>query len=164
MKFLLLGDERSVKEVAENAFRGMSRAELADTSAALLKANPELKSIADLPPGTLIRVPSKIKKPRTEKDEYVDPVEGMVKNVIKELKALEAEINSNHKDHEDALNKYPERIREARKNLADNPEAAAVSSKLMEHLRKTKASDKKNKERGLDAVRKMRESVSALDR
>lgn len=163
MRFLLLGDERSVKEVAANAFRGMSRAELAEASAALLKANPELRSISNLPPGSLIRVPPKIKNPRAGADEYVDPVEGMVKNVIRQLKALEAEINTNHEEHEEKVKKYPEKIREARKNLADHPEAEAVSNKLTEYLRKTRTSNKKNRERGIDAVRKMRESVSALD-
>ena len=89
MKFLLLGDERSVREITANAFKGLSTAELAETSAALLKANPELNSIANLPPGTLIRIPPNIKKPIPDTDEYFDPVEAMVSNVIKELKTLE---------------------------------------------------------------------------
>jgi len=164
MKFLLKGDEQNVKEIAANTFRGLSAAELTKASAALLKANPELKNVANLPPGTLIRIPPDIARPAEEPNTYVDPIEGMVSNVIKELTMLEAEINASHKDHQLTLEKYPEKLKQAREIFAGRPDAEAVASNLTDQLKKSKASNEKNLERGLDAVRKMRETVAGLDR
>jgi len=164
MRFLLKGDEQNVKEIAANAFRDLSAADLAKATTALLKVNPELKNVANLPPGTLIRVPPDIAKPAEDPNAYVDPIEGMVNNVIKELKALEAEINTSHTDHQEALGKYPENLKEAREIFAGRADAEAVASNLVDHLKKSKVSNEKNRERGLDAVRKMRETVAGLDR
>lgn len=164
MRFLLKGDEQTVKEIAANTFRDLSPADLAKASAALLKANPELKIITTLPPGTLIRVPPDIARPAEDPNAYLDPIEGMVSNVIKELKALEAEINTSHTDHQEALGKYPENLKEAREIFAGRADAEAVASNLVDHLKKSKISNEKNRERGLDAVRKMRETVAGLDR
>lgn len=163
MKFLLKGDEQSIAEIAGKAFTNLSAADRVKAEAALLKANPELRTIAKIPPGTLIRIPASARTFKPNKDKLVDPVEGMVGNVIRELKALETEIKKSQTKHERRLKEYPENLKAARRALKGHPDGEAITNRLAKHLNDSKSSDDKNMKRGLDALKRMRKTVSTLD-
>ena len=163
MRFLLKGDEQSIAEIAGKAYKNLSTEDLVKAEAALLKENPELRTIAKIPPGTLIRIPANAGTLKPNQGKLVDPVEAMVGNVIRELKALEAEIKQSHAKHERRLKEYPENIKAARRALRDHPDGEAVTNRLVNHLRRARSSDGKNRELGLDALKKMHKTISTLD-
>jgi hypothetical protein len=162
MKYFLLGNEESVAEIAGKAFRNLPAERRAEVEAMLLKANPELGSGRKLPPGALIRIPDSAKSPDTDKRDVIDPIEDLKGNIIRQLKALEAEVKRSHTRHRRHQEESSQLLHSARRDLQEHPQGEKVGGKLRKLLRDSERSDHESKDIKLKALRKLKKIAGSI--
>ena len=74
MRYLVLERETSVEEIAGKAYRNLPIAERKKAEKALIKENPQLKNMANVRAGALIRIPEGRGSERLDRRNVVDPV------------------------------------------------------------------------------------------
>ncbi|HMB60595.1 MAG TPA: hypothetical protein VKN35_11845 [Xanthomonadales bacterium] len=162
MKYFLLGEEQSAREIADRVYRNLTPTQRARAEAALIRENPELNTSDGLLPGALIRIPTGSGHGQPDKGKLVDPVSGMVNSIVQQLKTLESEVKANITRHEKQLDAYPATLKEARGDLKDDAEAEALSERLMSHVKGKSKAIKEKKERGIKAIKTLRKSAGTI--
>ena len=164
MRYLVLERETTVSEIAGKAYRDLPTAERRKAEEELVKANPKLKNMANLRAGALIRIPERADAPRLDRRNVVDPVDHLVSDVSDRLEAFLDEFKAGFGAWEKQLKDYPKMIKAAEKHAEEWPEIKAVSADLNKHLKAAKKDNEKNKEMGIDALKKLGEVAAALAR
>lgn len=57
MRYLMIKDEQTLDDVIKRLYKGLTEKQTVTVQTALLKANPPLRDVEKLTPGTLVRVP-----------------------------------------------------------------------------------------------------------
>ena len=162
MKYFLLGNEKSVAEIAGKAFRNLPADRRAEVEAMLLKANPELRSGRKLPPGTLIRIPNSAKTLEPDKRDVIDPIEDLKGNIIRQLKTLEAEVKRSHTKRRLEQKESVQLLNTAHRELQDLPGGERVAGTLKKYFKDSKKSDKEFKEMGLKALKRLKMTATSV--
>jgi hypothetical protein len=162
MKYFLLGNEESVAEIAGRAFRNLPADRRAEVEAMILKANPQLGSGRKPRPGTLINIPDSAKSPATDKRDVIDPIEDLKRNVIRQLKALEAEVRRSHTRHRKHQKESAQLLHSARRDLQEHPQGEKIGGKLKKHFTVSEKSNNESKDIGLKALRNLRKTAGLL--
>ena len=162
MKYFLLGNENNVADIAVKVFGNLPAARIAEVEDMLLKANPELKSLNKMQPGALIHIPDTAKAPDANKREVVDPIEGLKADIIRQLKALEADVKRSHRRHRRQQEEDLQLLHSARRDLQEHPRGEKVGGKLKKHIKDSETSDDESKELGLKALRKLKKTAGSV--
>jgi len=82
MAFATFQGEHSVTEIASKLFVKLTAAQRKQAEAAILKANPELRHIAKLKPGTLLRIPPELSGLRPAKRRELEQPEALIAGTL----------------------------------------------------------------------------------
>lgn len=162
MKYYLLGNEENVADIAVKVYGDLSATRKAEVEGMLLKANPELKLVDRMQPGTLIHIPDTAKAPDANKREVVDPIEGLKTDIIRQLKALETEVKRSHSRHRRQQEESARILHSARKGLQEHPRGEKVAGRLKRHIKDSKISDDESKDKRLKALGKLRKMAGSV--
>ena len=94
MRYLLLRNEESVRDVADKAYKGLSAKARKQAEAALLKANPELKTFESVRKGFIVRVPAVRNGGKKDRRNLIDPVEDIAHEMVENLKLFEISLTN----------------------------------------------------------------------
>ena len=164
MRYLVLEREKSVEEIAGKAYRNLPAAERKKAEKALIKENPQLKNMANVRAGALIRVPEGPRAERLNRRNVVDPVADLADKVADQLESFEDELRRHFKAHAEEISDYSAIIKAAGKAEKEQPEMKEIAADLVKHLRASKKSDKQNRDRTLEAVKQLQKVAAALGR
>ena len=162
MRYFLIEREKTVAEIAENAYRNLPAAARAKAEAALIRANPELGTPDKVRPGALVRVPSGPGFRNLDDREVIDPVKAMADQVAGQLEALQAEVKHAYAASRKRRKAGVACLKTAGKELKKRPEDAARAAKLAKHLREADKKDREQRELGLEAIGHLRELAAAI--
>ena len=164
MRYLVLERETSIEEIAGKAYRNLPAAERKKAEKALIKENPQLKNMANVRAGALIRIPEGPGTERLDRRNVVDPVADLADKVADQLELFEDELRKQFKIHNEEVADYPRIIRAADKTASEQPEIKEISADLVKHLRSSKKSNKQNRDRTLEALKQLHEVAATLAR
>lgn len=164
MRYLVLERETTVEEIAGKAYRNLPAADRRKAEKALLKENPQLKNMANVRAGALIRIPEGPGTERLNRRNVVDPVAELANKVTDQLKSFEDELRGHYKAHAEEVSDWPRIVKAAGKAEKKQPEIKEISADLVKHLRASKKSDKQNRDRALEAVKQLQKVAAALAR
>ena len=164
MRYLVLEKETSVAEIAGKAYRNLPTAERRKAEEALVKANPELKNMANVRAGALIRIPEGAATGNLDRRNVVDPVDHLIDGVGDQLKALENEMRAGFAAFDERMKEYPQLIKAAEKEAEGRPEVTETIAELTKHLKASKKDHEKNREMGLAALKSLQEVAATLAR
>jgi len=162
MRYLVLERETSVEEIAGKAYRNLPAAERKKAEKALIKENPQLKNMANVRAGALIRIPEGRGSERLNRRNVVDPVADLAGKVADQLESFEDEIRQQFKAHDEEVSDYSRVIKAAGKAEKEQPEIKEISADLVKHLRASKKSDKQNRDRTLEALKQLQKVAATL--
>jgi hypothetical protein len=164
MKYFLLRDEKSIAEIADKAYKGLSEKERASAETALLKANSNLKSLSKVRKGTIIHVPSISRADSFNKRSVVDPVAQITAFMADHLSKMERAVNDRYNAAEIHLKDTTGKMAELNSVVKGWPvgeENAAQLKKSIDSAQKNIEADKKER---LEAVKQLQKAVELLDR
>lgn len=161
MRYLLLRNEGSVRDVADKAYKGLSDNTRIQAEAALLKANPELKTFNSVRKGFIVRIPSIRDDGELDRRNLFDPVEDIAHEMIDKLKLFENTLNKEFSNSENRHKSILETLKSANKELKKHPNGDEVAKILKTHLTSSKKLHDKNKKLGLEALKKLQ--ITAAD-
>lgn len=164
MRYFVLERETTVAEIAGKAFKSLPAAERRKAEAALLKANPQLKDMAKVKSGTLVRIPESAAPESLDRRNVVDPVDHLADDVTDRLKSFQTEFRACFAAWEKQVADYPELIKAAGKQAEERPEIKSVSAELAKNLRAAMKNSEKNQEMGIDALKKLSEVAPQVTR
>ena len=164
MRYLPIRRERSVRAIAERVYGDLTPEVRARAEAALLKENPQLKRVRDLPAGSVVRVPELDDVRATGKRSVNDPVGDLVDETVETLEAFEKDMAKRFARAERTLQEEAALLRQ--KGVTDavrnDPEAAEVLAQLRK-LQGQRAKELKSRaKQGQSAVTSLQASIQKL--
>jgi hypothetical protein len=164
MRYLLLRNEESVRDVAEKAYKGLSAKARKQAEAALLKANPELKTFASVRKGFIVRVPNVADFGKKDRRNLIDPIEDITHSLAKHLESLEVSFAKTFADMEGQHDRILENLKAANKEIKKQANGDVLAKTLKKHVADSKKSSDKNLKLGLEALHKLQKTSTYLDR
>ncbi len=164
MKYLLLRNEKSVDEVADRAFKKLSSTQREQAKAALLKANPELKTFNSVRKGFIIRVPKVSEDIKSNIRNLVNPIEEIANELGDNLKTFENSLASRFTDLANRQKDIENILKVASKELKELPKGDAAAKTLKKHLLDSRKLNEKNRKLGLQALHDLQEAAAVFGR
>lgn len=163
MRYLLLNNEKSVSDITDKAYKGLSAQARNKAEAALLKANPELKTASSLRKGLIIRIPATPDGVKADRRSLVDPIEDIALEMSDNLKLFEKSLSKKFALLESQQKRFSENLKAASKELKTYPNGTEAAKTLTRHLAASKKLNKTNKELSLEALKDLRKTVEDFD-
>lgn len=164
MRYLLLRNEKSVTEVADKAYKGLTAKARKQVEVALLKANPELKKFRSVRKGFIVRVPDIREGGERNKRNLIDPVENISDEIVENLKIFEIALKGKFDSLDKRQKSITEHLKTASKELGKTAKGPEVVKVLKKHLTGSKKLNEKNKKLGLEALEQLKKTAMALNR
>lgn len=140
--------ERNVGEITDNLYTKLTPLQREKATAALVKANPQLKNIRKLPRGTVLRVPDLPElRAKTNRD-LESPDEQIVKNLAASLSSLGKQLDGQFSSEQKSVKSQVNLIKSARfkRDISKSEltkSLAADAAKALDQRSKTIAQRKK---------------------
>ena len=164
MRFLLIRNEKSIRDVADRAYKGLTAKKRQQVEAALLKANPALKTFRSVRKGFIVRVPA-IRDGGTEnRRNIIDPVADITQELIDDLSLFENSLPKKFSKLEDRQKDTLDKRKAGNKELKKQPSSNKMTKALRKHVAESKKLNVKNKKLVLEALEKLQKAASAFDR
>jgi len=164
MKYLLLRDEQNIHDVADKAYKNLSAEARDQAEAALLKANPELKTFRSVDKGFIVRVPAVHNVGKKDRKNLVNPIEDIAQEMLENLKLLENSLTNKFANLDNRQKAIVENLKAASKELKKQPNGEAVAKALKKHVADSKPLNDKNKRLGLEALKKLQKTAENFER
>jgi len=164
MKFIVIRNEKSVGDVADKAYKGLSAGARKKAEKALLRANPGLKSIESAGSGFIVRVPAIKDGEVADRRTIVDPVNDITNDLTEGLQAFESSLTNKFSAAEVRRREIAEKLKAASKDLNDQTHGKSVAKELKKHMTDSVKLHGKRKKHGLDALKKLQKTASIFDR
>jgi hypothetical protein len=164
MRYLLLRNEKSVTDVAEKAYKGLTVKEREKAEIALLKANPELKKFRSVRKGFIVRVPDIHSGGEKNSKNLVDPVESIADEIVDNLKVFTVSLKEKYISLENRQKTIAEKLKVVNKELKNIPKGEEAGIVLRKHLTASKKLNEKNKNLGLEALDKLKKTAESFNR
>ena len=163
MRFLLIRNEESVRDVADKAYKGLTVKAREQAEVALLKANPELKTFKSVRKGFIIRVPVIRDDGKEDRRNVVDPIEDIAHEMSESLQLLDNLLTKSFAKLENRQKDIVDKLKAGNKELKIQPGGDQVAKALRKHLADSKKSNAKKKKLGHEALEKLQKTASAFD-
>lgn len=163
MRFLLLRNEESVKDVANKAYKGLTAKTRKQAEAALLKSNPELKKFKSVRKGFIVRIPTILEGEKPDHRNSVDPIEEITQELSNSLELFEKSFSKKYSELEIKQKTTIKYLKAANKELKTLPNGEAAAKTLKKHLADSKNINEKNNKLGLEALEILQKTVAAID-
>lgn len=164
MKYLILRNEKTISDIADKAYKGLTAKSRKQVEASLLKANPELKKIRSVRKGFIIRVPDIHASGEKNSRNLIDPIEGLASDLEQNLKIFEESLKQKFSNLENRQKGIAEKLKVANKELNKIPNGEEAGKVLRKHLTASKKVNEKNKKLALEALEKLKKSAMSLNR
>lgn len=164
MKFLLVRNEKSISDIADNAYKNLSSEAKQQAELELLKANPELKTFKSVRKGFVVHIPELNDAPDKNTHNIVGPRDHLADELSKGLKLFDSSLNSKYTDFEAWEKDTSAKLKVADKELKTLSGGEAVAKQLKKHLADSKKYNETNKKLGLEALKKLQQTVADFDR
>lgn len=164
MRYLLLRNEESVRDVADKAYKGLTDKARNHAEAALLKANPELKRFKSVRKGFIVRIPTVRDDGEIDRRNIIDPVEEIADEMSEKLKLFENSLTRKFAELENRQKNIGETLKASNRDLKKYPNGDAVAKALKKHVVNSKKLNDKNKKLGLEALKKLQETATSFSR
>jgi len=151
------------ERITEKAYKDLSATARKQAEAALLKANPELKTLRAARKGHIVRIPAIPEGGKPDRRGLVDPIEDIAIEMADNLKLFEKSLSKKFADLEGQQKNFVGTLKAANKELKTYPNGAEAAKTLTKHLAASKKSNDANKELSLDALKKLRKIVEDFD-
>src|SRR5574340_113499 len=136
MPFITLQGEKQLSELIEAHYGALKPADAGRAEKLLLEANPELKNLKDLRPGTVVRIPGLVgRKPARTANETSAPVSQVL---LAQLEALAGTLRSDIADETGALKEDRRKLDSApvRRVLEQLPELRPAAEAVRQGMKR----------------------------
>jgi len=164
MKYLLLHNEKSVRDIADKAYKNLSDKARKQAETALLKINPELKTFKSVRKGFIVRIPEIPEDRKSNRRNAIDPIENIAHETSEKLKQLEDSLNKKFSALENRQKSFVQSLKAASKELKSQATGIAATKTLQKHVTDAKKQNDKNKKLSMTALKKMQKTIAAFDR
>lgn len=164
MKFLILGNEGSVADIADKAFKGLSAAARKQAEAGLLKLNPELKKEKSIRKGVIVRIPATPTEGKPNRRNSIDPIENIIYEMSGKLDLLEESLTNKFTHLKKRQKNYVGNLKAASKELKTLPNGEASAKALNKYLTDAKATNEKELQLSIEALKALQKTVEDFDR
>lgn len=164
MKFLILGNEESVTDIANKAFKGLSAKAKKEAETGLLKLNPELKKVKSIRKGLIVRVPATPEDGKPNRRRSVDPIENVIYEMSEKLDLMEDSLKNKFTNLNKRQKNYMAKIKAASKELKDLPNGDASAKALGKHLTDAKVTNEKMMKLSMEALKGLQKTAESFDR
>ncbi len=164
MKYLLLRNEKSVRDITDKAYKNLSDKARKQAETALLKINPELKTFKSVRKGFIVRIPVIPEDSKSNRRNAIDPIENIAHEMSEKLKQFERSLDKKFIDLEIRQKDFIQSLKAAGKELKSQPNGTAATKILQKHITDSKKQNDKNKKLGIDALKKMQKTIATFDR
>lgn len=165
MNYFLFDKEKSLEDIVNTAYKGLTASARKEAEALLIKANPQLKaSIKKIRKGSIIRVPAFRSKDKRSRKVSDDPIETTALDLSKRLRAFEGVLNDKFSDVDDNIKREISLLKSATKELKTKPNGEALVKSLSKHLKESKELNAKKKKVSLDALEALQKIADSVER
>ncbi|MCF6256956.1 MAG: hypothetical protein L3K25_11785 [Gammaproteobacteria bacterium] len=164
MKYLLLRNEKSVRDIADKAYKNLSDKARKQAEAALLKINPELKTFKSVRKGFIVRIPVIPEDSKSNRRNSIDPVENIAHEMSEKLKQFERSLDKKFVDLENRQKDFLQSLKAAGNELKKQPNGVAASKTLQKYVSDSNKLNDKNKKLSISALKKMQKTIATFDR
>lgn len=164
MRYLLLRNEESVKDVTEKAYKGLTAKSRKKAEAALLKINPELKKFKSVRKGFIVRVPDILEGGKPDHRNVVDPVENIIDEISDNLNLFEKSFKKKLSENELKQKTILKNLKLASKELKTLPNGGAAEKTLKKHATDSIKNNDKNTKLAIDALKRLQKTAASFDR
>lgn len=136
MAFIPLRSEKSISDVSEKLFKGLTPAKRKQAEAALLKENPKLREFSKLKPGTLLRIPNIKGLARKKTRSIADPEEDLIDEFIERLALFNKNIVAENAKKDKEQKTMQEILKKAAINrlVVADKQSKRITDSLKQHL------------------------------
>ena len=164
MRYLPIRRERTVRAIADRVYGDLTPEVRAKAEAALLKENPQLRRMRDLPAGSVVRVPPLEEAASAGRRSVKDPVGEIADDVADMLKAFDKQMTGRFSAAEATVKEQAALLR--RKGLAqalkDDVEAVEIAAALKKDLGERAKTLKTRSRDGAKALKELQASLGKL--
>jgi len=164
MRYLILRNEKRVSDITDKIYQGLKAKAREQAETALLKANPELRSLKNFRKGFIVRIPPSTAQDGKGHRQIVDPIEDFTQEMVAELKLLEQKINDKFDHFDQKQNDTLEKIKAAAKELKEQDSGDKMANLLKKNIPILKKENNEKRKHGLDAIKKLQDIAASIDR
>lgn len=164
MRYLIIRNEKTVHDVTDKAYKGLSDKTRKQAEAALLKANPGLKTFKSIRKGSIVNIPSIPDGAKKDSKNLVDPIEDNAQDVLDNIKLSEKTLARKFSKKKEDQEKTLGKIKMASKEFKKIPGGSELEKTLKKNITDSSKTNDKNLERGLDVLKLLQKTVATLER
>ncbi|WP_444997864.1 hypothetical protein [Aliikangiella sp. IMCC44359] len=165
MNYFLFDKEKSLEDIVNTAYKGLTASARKDAEALLIKANPQLKkSIKNIRKGSIIRVPAFRSKDKRNRKASDDPIETVALDLSKKLRVFEDVLSDKFSEVDKKIKREAALLKSATKELKTKPNGEELAKSLSKHLKESKEINAKKKKVSLDALEVLQKIADSVER
>lgn len=159
MQYLMIRNEKNLKEVIDKAYKGLSGSVRKRAEKALVKANPELKTFKTVRKGFMVRVPKPAEGESADRRSVVDPLEDIASQASTHLKRFEAIFEEKFSNADEVNTQTAKHLKAANASIKKNPTGETIAKALKKHIADSKKSNDKKVKLGTEALEKLQKTL-----
>lgn len=164
MQYLLIRNEKNVKEVIDKAYKGLSGTVRKKAEEALLKENPELKTFKTVRKGFMVRVPKTVEGGTPDRRSVLDPLEDIASQASIHLKRFEEIFEEKFSNTDKVSTQTTKNLKTANAAIKKHPTGEIIAKALKKHIADSKKSNDKKVKLGKEALEKLQKTLINFDR